>query len=460
MHVMGRPGRSGTAGIQPTPGTSRRLRRAGVAGASSARRLGNTAAAWATLLALAGLLLPAPRALANPWTACVKELRTIATGKGITGDVFDSAFAGVEPDADILKAFDNQPEFTIPIWDYLSGLVDEERVADGRALIEKWAALLARAEEKFGVDRFVIAAVWGVESDYGRIMGKRPLVRSLATLSCSGRRQAFFRGELLATLRIVQSGDIPIDALVGSWAGAFGQTQFIPSTYQRLAIDFDGDGRRDIIHSVPDALGSTAHYLKRAGWITGQPWGYEVRLPPGYAGPAGRRTRQSIAQWSELGIRQADGGALTGTGPAGLLLPSGAKGPAFLVLRNFDAIFAYNAAESYALAIAHLADRLRGAGGFRTPWPTDDPGIGRAQRREVQQRLLDQGYDVGVPDGIVGARTRTAIRAFQASAGLAQDGRAGVRVLQALRASTGAGSPASGTERLQDAPAVLAPARQ
>ncbi len=392
-----------------------------------------------TLRALVGaaLLLSVPvPALASEWASCVKELRTIAIGKGIGAQVFDTALAGVEPDADILKAFDNQPEFTIPIWDYLSGLVDEERVADGRALMEKWAAVLAQAEEKFGVDRFVIAAVWGVESDYGRIMGKRELVRSLTTLSCSGRRQAFFRGELLATLRIVQSGDIPIGSLVGSWAGAFGQTQFIPSTYQRLAIDFDGDGRRDIINSVPDALGSTANYLKRAGWVTGQPWGYEVRLPANYAGPVGRRTKQALAQWSELGIRQADGSALTGTGPAGLLLPSGAKGPAFIVFRNFDAIFAYNAAESYALAIAHLADRLRGAGGFRTPWPTDDPGIGRAERREVQQRLLDRGFDVGAPDGIIGARTRTAIRAFQASAGLAQDGRAGTRVLQALRTST------------------------
>jgi hypothetical protein len=210
----------------------------------------------------------------------------------------------------------------------------------------------------------------------------------------------------------------------------------MPSTYQRLAIDFDGDGRRDIVASVPDALGSTANYLKRAGWITGQPWGYEVRLPANYGGPSGRRTKQSIAQWSELGIRQVDGSPLAGNGPAGLLLPSGAKGPAFIVLRNFDAIFAYNAAESYALAIAHLADRLRGGGPFSTAWPTDDPGIGRAQRREVQQRLLDRGFDVGTPDGIIGARTRTAIRAFQASAGLAQDGRAGLRVLQALRTST------------------------
>ena len=413
-----------------------------------------------TAVLAAACVLPGSPAAANEWLACVKELRSLATGKGISAQVFDKAFTGVEPDADILKAFDNQPEFTIPIWDYLSGLVDEERVVDGGRLMEKWADVLARAEEKFGVDRFVIAAVWGVESDYGRIMGKRELVRSLATLSCSGRRQAFFRGELLATLRIVESGDIPPEALVGSWAGAFGQTQFMPTTFQRLAIDFDGDGRRDIVGSVPDALGSTANYLRRAGWVTGQPWGYEVRLPANYGGPAGRRTKQSIAQWSELGIRRVDGSALDGAGPAGLLLPSGAKGPAFIVLRNFDAIFAYNAAESYALAIAHLADRLGGAGSFRTPWPTDDPGTGRAERREVQQRLLDRGYDVGAPDGIVGTRTRTAISAFQASAGLPQDGRAGRRVLQALRGASTTGTSTTGTSSTPGStPATAAPLR-
>jgi len=412
--------------------------------------------AW--LLAIVCLLAAAPTR-ADPWPACVKELRILATGKGVSASVFDTAFTGIEPDPDVLKASDSQPEFTVPIWDYLAGLVDDERVADGRALMDTWSAVLAQAEEKFGVDRFVIAAVWGVESDYGRIMGKRQLVRSLATLSCSGRRQAFFRGELLATLRILQNGDIPAESLVGSWAGAFGQTQFMPTTFQRLAIDFDGDGRRDIVGSVPDALGSTANYLKRAGWVTGQPWGYEVRLPAGYAGPAGRRTKQSLAQWAELGIRQVDGSALAGSGPAGLLLPSGARGPAFLVFRNFDAIFAYNAAESYALAIAHLADRLRGAGAFRTPWPTDDPGISRAQRREVQQRLLDRSYDIGAPDGIIGTRTRVAIRAFQASAGLAQDGRAGLRVLQALRSAPPAGVPAAAPGAPEAAPA-LAPGRK
>jgi lytic murein transglycosylase len=277
--------------------------------------------------------------------------------------------------------------------------------------------------------------VWGVESDYGKNMGKRPLVRSLATVSCFGSRQRFFRGELMATLHILQSGDMPPEALTGSWAGAFGHTQFMPSTFQRLAVDFDGDGRRDIVSSVPDALGSTANFLKRAGWVSGQAWGYEVQLPENYSGPAGRRTRQPLAEWGRLGIRQTDGNALTGKTAAALLLPAGTRGPAFIVFSNFNALYSYNAAESYALAIAHLSDRLRGAGPFRTAWPTDDPGLSRADRRELQELLVARGYDIGAPDGLIGTRTRAAIRAFQTSAGIVADGRAGGRVLNALRAA-------------------------
>jgi lytic murein transglycosylase len=277
--------------------------------------------------------------------------------------------------------------------------------------------------------------VWGVESDFGRRAGTRALVRSLTTGSCLGTRQAFFRNELVATLRIVQSGEIPAEALTGSWAGAFGQTQFMPTTYLRLAVDFDGDGRRDIVGSVPDALGSTANYLKRAGWRTGQPWGYEVRVPKGYAGTSGRRNRLPLAQWTAAGIRTLDGKAPEGPGPAALLLPAGAAGPAFLVFPNFDAIFAYNAAESYALAIAHLADRLRGADPIVTAWPTDDRGLARVERREVQQRLIDRGHDLGVADGVIGLRSQAAIKAFEAEAGLPVTGRAGGRVLEALRAA-------------------------
>lgn len=379
------------------------------------------------------LLSVVPASHAQDFGSCVRELRREATAQGVSIQTFDRAMTGVEPDRTVLDAMDNQPEFKLPIWDYMAVLVDEQRIADGRARLAEWEKVLAAAEQKFGVDRHVIVAVWGVESDYGRITGGRPLVRSLATVSCFGGRQKFFRSELIATLRILQSGDVSPDKLVGSWAGAFGQTQFMPSTFQRSAVDFDGDGRRDIVESVPDALGSAANYLKRAGWQPGEPWGYEVRLPRDYKGPAGRRDRRALAEWQRLGVGRVNGEPLSGGGQAALLLPAGTEGPAFIVFRNFDAIYSYNAAESYALAIAHLADRLRGAGPFQTPWPTDDPGISRAERRELQERLNARGFDVGEVDGMMGPRTRAAIEAFQAAKGLPVDGRPGSRVLRALR---------------------------
>lgn len=394
-------------------------------------------------------------AAADEFSACVGKLRKEALAKGVAAGTFDTALKGVEPDQAVLDALDYQPEFVTPIWDYMAGLVDEERVADGRERLAQWGSLLAEIESRYGVDRHVVAAVWGVETNYGRIMGSRPLVRSLATLSCAGHRQRFFRGELFATLNILQSGDIAADALKGSWAGAFGQTQFMPTTFQRLAVDFDGDGRRDVIGTLADALGSTANYLRRAGWVTGEPWGFEVSVPANYKGPSGRRSKQPLAKWAQLGIRRLDGTVLAGSAPAGLLLPAGAGGPAFLVLKNFDVIHAYNAAESYSLAIAHLSDRLRGAAPFATAWPTDDPGISRAERREVQERLIERGYDIGKPDGIIGSRTRSAIETFQTSAGLTADGRAGARVLQALRAQqAGRVKPAVETGTATEAPAA------
>ena len=382
-----------------------------------------------------GLLLTGSVASAQTanFDSCVKGLRQSVVSQGVNGAVFDRAMAGVEPDPDVLKAFSFQPEFRTAIWDYLAGLVDQERVDDGRAKLKEWSKVLAEAEQKFSVDRNVIVAVWGVESNYGRIQGKRELVRSLTTLICADKRQAFFKGELLATLKILQGGDIPAEALVGSWAGAFGQTQFMPTTYQRLAVDFDGDGRRDIVGSVPDALGSTANFLKKAGWVTGQPWGVEVKLPANYSGPSGRRNKQTLAQWKSLGIQPYGALNLPETTQAGLLLPAGPQGPAFLVFRNFDAIYSYNAAESYALAIAHLSDRLRGGGAFKTAWPTDDPGTSRAERREIQQALAKRGYDIGEIDGLIGAKSREAISDFQAKNGMTVTGRAGQQVLKALR---------------------------
>lgn len=383
-------------------------------------------------LILAPLITGAP-ARAD-FASCVAGLRSHALSQGVSGSVFDRAMAGVEPDMKIIEAMNAQPEFKTPIWDYLATLVDDQKVAEGRALLQKHAGVLAQIEASYGVDRHTVVAVWGVESDYGQVPGRWSLPQALSTAACLGsRRREFFRGELVSTLKIIQRGDLAPEKLRGSWAGAFGHTQFIPSTYLRLAVDFDGDGRRDLVDSIPDALASTANYLKKSGWITGSSWGYEVRVPPGYAGPSGRTNKQGVESWSGRGITKVDGTGLTGLPAAGLLLPAGARGPAFLVTKNFDAAYAYNAAESYALAISVLSDRLRGRPGIRTPWPTDDRGLSRAERKELQERLTRRGYDVGKPDGAIGALTRAAIKDVEAKLGMTPTGRPGGKVFDALK---------------------------
>ncbi|QFU15045.1 lytic murein transglycosylase [Microvirga thermotolerans] len=388
-----------------------------------------------TLLALLGLAAATPALAQGDFRSCLSSLRAQAAAKGISGQAFDRATGGIEPDLKILELMDNQPEFKTPIWDYLAALVDDERVQDGRAAMRQWGQALAAAEARFGVDRHVIAGVWGVESNFGKDIGGRPLVQSLATLACyAPRRREYFTGELMATLKIVQDGDIDPANLRGSWAGAFGHTQFMPSTFQRLAVDGDGDGHRDIMMSVPDAVASTANFLKKAGWVNGLPWGYEVRLPAGFdARLAGRRNKKPLSAWAAMGVTHVDGRPLSGNYPAGILIPAGVQGPAFVVTKNFDAVYSYNAAESYGLAIALLGDRLKGLPGIRTAWPTDDPPLSRAQRRELQRLLAARGYDVGEPDGKIGAKTREAIKDVERQIGLEQRGRPGAKVLQALR---------------------------
>jgi lytic murein transglycosylase len=370
---------------------------------------------------------------------CLASIRSEALAKGVSARTVGAALAGLTPDTKIIEAMQSQPEFKWPIWDYLAALVDDEKVAQGRDMLRRHVTTLAEAERRYGVDRHTIVAVWGVESDYGQIEGKWSLPQALATGAClAPRRQAFFRGELLSTLRIVDRGDLKLERLKGSWAGAFGHTQFIPSTYLRLAVDGDSDGRRDLVDSIPDALHSTAHFLKRAGWVSGAPWGYEVRVPVQFSGATGRNPKQSLSFWSARGITRIDGSSLGGSGEAGLLMPAGRNGPAFLVFKNYDAAFSYNGADSYALAISLLSDRLRGRPGIQTPWPTDDPGLSRAQRRELQTLLVAKGYDIGgPPNGAVGPRTRAAISDFEASRGLSPSGRPGLRVLEALRRGGG-----------------------
>jgi lytic murein transglycosylase len=384
--------------------------------------------------ALIFALLAAPAAAQPDFRSCLANLRGEAAARGISAQAFDAATRGLSPDMSVIEAMDNQPEFKLPIWDYIAPLVDEERVADGRAAMRKHASALAAAESRYGVDRHIIAGVWGVESNFGKDVGSRPLVQSLATIACYGtRRRDYFKGELFATLKIVDDGDIAASRLTGSWAGAFGHTQFMPSTFQRLAVDLDGDGRRDVVDSIPDALGSTANFLRRAGWSSNLPWGYEVRLPAGYRGPSGRRNKRAMSSWAATGITRIDGRPLSGDYQAGLLLLAGVEGPAFLVTKNFDALYSYNAAESYGLAIAILSERLRGNPGIRTAWPTDDPPLSRAERRELQRLLAARGYDVGEPDGRVGAKTREAIKDVERRIGMAPTGRPGGKVLQALK---------------------------
>ncbi|MCB1953360.1 MAG: lytic murein transglycosylase [Zoogloeaceae bacterium] len=382
------------------------------------------------------LLATAPAAHANAdFDACLARLRGEAASKQVSTDTFDRLTAGLVPDPTVLEALDRQPEFVTPIWDYLAALVDQERIDDGAVRLKEWAEVLDKVSAEYGVDPATVVAVWGVESNFGRNFGSRSLITSLATLSCEGRRQSFFRGEFFTTLRIVQEGHIAADRLMGSWAGAFGHTQFMPSTFMRVAVDFDGDGRRDLIDSVPDALASTANYLKRAGWRTGETWGYEIRLPAGFdESITGRKARRPVSDWVRMGVKRIDGSAIApDDSSAAVLLPAGADGPAFLVFRNFNAIYSYNAAESYALAIAHLSDRLRGGAPFVTAWPTDDPGIGRNERRELQQLLLDRGHDIGEVDGMIGSRTRAAIAEEQTRLGFEANGRAGRKILDALK---------------------------
>ncbi len=386
------------------------------------------------LLPLAAAVAAATAAPAKAdFSGCVATLREDAAHAGISAKTIDAAFNGLQPDTKVLDLQKQQPEFKTPVWDYVDGLVEEDRVAEGKAAMARESRALARAEETYGVSRYMLAAIWGVESKFGQNMGQRPLVQSLSTLACYGERASYFRSELMATLKIIDRGDVPAEKLNGSWAGAFGQTQFMPSTFLRLAVDFEGDGRRDIVDSAPDALASAANYLRKSGWRSGLPWGFEVKLPAGYSGPSGRKARQSMSFWSARGLTRVDGRALGG-GDAALLLPAGRDGPAFLVTRNFDAVYSYNAAESYTLAACVLSDKLAGGSGIVTPWPTDDPLLPLEGRKEVQARLAQRGYDVGgSPDGNIGTKSKAAIADFQQKNGLEVNGRASVKVLEALK---------------------------
>ncbi|WP_421548971.1 lytic murein transglycosylase [Pseudomonas sp. QD4] len=363
--------------------------------------------------------------------------RVEALNAGIRAELFDRAFAGITPDMSVIKADRSQPEFSRPVWEYLDGAVSPLRVRKGQALLNQYADTLQKIEQRYGVDRQALVAVWGMESNFGDFQGNKSVIRSLATLAYEGRRPAFANSQLIAALQILQQGDIQPEKMLGSWAGAMGQTQFIPTTYNTHAVDFDGDGRRDIWNSPADALASTAHYLQSSGWQKGQPWGFEVRLADNFDySLADGAIRKSVAEWAKLGLKLPNGSNLpAGTEhlSAALLLPAGYRGPAFLILDNFRAVLKYNNSSSYALAVNLLSERFTGAGLISGAWPKDDLPLSRSERIELQNLLSARNYDAGTADGIIGANTRKAIRSAQQSFGWPADGYPTHKLLESLR---------------------------
>ncbi len=380
---------------------------------------------------------PAAAAQAQTFIQWRDAFRQEALSKGIDASLFDRAFDGVTPDADVIKADRSQPEFSRPVWAYLDSALSNQRVATGRSRLSAEQQTLDAIEQRYGVDRHILAAIWGLESNYGQNMGSRQVIRSLATLAHEGRRPGFAHDQLLAALDILQHRDIEPNGMLGSWAGAMGQTQFIPTTYNQYAVDFDGNGRRDIWNSPADALASAANYLKASGWHSGQRWGQEVRLPANFdyalADPG---VKKSVAEWQALGVRPANQDSFAGNMAdqrAALLLPAGHKGPAFLLQHNFSTIMRYNNSSSYALAIGLLSDRFQGGGQIQGDWPTADRPLSRSERLELQQLLTDRGLEPGGIDGIIGANTRNAIRRFQQQQGVPADGYASAALLEQLR---------------------------
>lgn len=359
--------------------------------------------------------------------------RRRALDEGIAARTFDSAFASVSPDMRVLERESNQPEFSRPIWDYLESAVSAQRIETGRRMLDQHRRLLDAIEARYDVDREVIVAIWGLESSYGRLRGTTPLIPALSALAMGSRRAGFYEDQLLGALRILQAGDVTASGLVGSWAGAMGHTQFIPTSFLDFAVDFQGDGRRDIWSDDPtDSLASSAAYLSRHGWQRGQPWGIEVRLPPGFD-PRLANTRRDVSEWAALGLRPLGEGRMARSGDATLLFPAGSRGPAILAFQNFRAIKRYNNADAYAIAIGHLADRLRGGPRFQSEWPRDDRPLSRAEREELQQHLARAGLYSGAIDGRIGQGTLAAVRDWQAANGLPPDGYVSLALLTAMR---------------------------
>lgn len=394
--------------------------------------------ATAFSLALAGLFA-SPARSDEAFQAWLGALRAEAEADGISAETLDQALTGVEPIARIIELDRRQPEFTESFWRYLDQRVTDQRIERGRALLAEQAALFREVERRYGVQPRFLAAFWGLESNYGSAPGDYPVIDALVTLAYDTRRGDFFRTQLLDALRILDQGDIAYDRMKGSWAGAMGHVQFIPSTFAHYAVDEDGDGRRDIWDSLPDALASAANFLSQIGWDHNSTWGREVRLPADFPWElAGLDQRKTLGEWQALGVRRADGRDLPASPrTAALVAPGGHAGPAFLVYQNFRVILNWNRSVTYAVAVGHLADRLAGQGPLTAERPAAERPLSRREVAELQERLLAKGFDPGPPDGIVGGRTRAALRAFQRHADMPADGYPSIEVLHRLRTSEG-----------------------
>ena len=365
----------------------------------------------------------------------IGDFRGRAIAAGIEPAVYDRAMSGLRYDADVVRRDRNQSEFTKTIWEYLDSAASAARVENGRRALREHGRILQAIEDTYGVDKEVVVAVWGLESAYGTYRGDTPILQALATLAYDGRRGDFFEEQLIAALKIIQAGDVAPSGMTGSWAGAMGHTQFMPTSYLSYAVDFHGDGQRDIWSDDPtDALASTAAYLSRFGWREGQPWGVEVRLPRGFDySLASRGTEMSPPAWAERGVVGLDDRPVPNYGAGSILLPAGAQGAAFMVFDNFEVIERYNAADAYVIGVGHLADRIAGGPPIRSDWPRADRSLAFAERKELQARLTREGFSTRGVDGRIGPDTVSAIRAYQRAAGLVPDGYASLDLLQQLR---------------------------
>lgn len=367
--------------------------------------------------------------------AWITAFRLRALAQGISRETLDNATNELVYDASIIERDRNQAEFTKTIWDYLDTAVSDLRVENGRAALERWGEALAQIEVEYGVEKEVIVAIWGLESAYGTFRGGAPVINGLVTLAFNGRRASFFEAELIQALRILESGDTTLDRMRGSWAGAMGHTQFMPSSYQAHAVDFDGDGKRNIWANDPrDSLASTAAYLRHFGWTTGQSWGEEVQLRDGFDYTlADRKITKLPSEWAALGVAPRNGVIDDQKGPASVLLPGGSRGAAFMVYSNFAVIERYNSADAYVIGVGHLSDRIIGGKRIQHSWPRELRALSGEEREELQERLTAAGFGPLTIDAKMGPLTVSAIRAFQRASGVTPDGFPSLNILERLR---------------------------